>query len=68
MTNVAMMSIYGGTRQKLVLSGFKWQMTSQLGIHPLGLIYYQICSNDDHRLSFDILTQVSESGTHCSLV
>ena len=44
------------------------QMTLQLGIHPLGLIYYQICSNDDHRLSFDILTQVSESGTHGSLV
>ena len=55
MTSMAVMLIYGKP-VKNVFSGSKRLMTLKLGMHHRVLEYYQICSNNDPRLTLTYFT------------
>ena len=44
---------------KIFFSGTKWPMTLKCGMEHLVLEYYQVCSNDDRRLTLTYFTAVS---------
>ena len=56
MTKMAAMPIYGKNFKKIFFSGTKRPMTLNLCMHHLVLKYYQVCSNDDLRLTLTYFT------------
>ena len=50
------MTIYGKNLKKIFFSGTKRPMTLNLGMHHRVLEYYQVCSNDDPRLTLTYFT------------
>ena len=58
MTKMVVMPIYG--KNKLItIFETGWPMSLKLGIQHWELEYYQMCSNDDPRLNFDLFMQMS---------
>ena len=56
MTKMAAMAIYGKNLKKIFFSGTKRPVTLNLGVHHRVLEYYQVCSNDDPRLTLTYFT------------
>ena len=50
---MAALPLYGKNLKLFV--GTKWPISLELGIQHQALEYYKVCSNDDPRLTFDIL-------------
>ena len=55
MTKMATMPIYGNNLLKMFFSGIRRPMTLGPGMQHLGCEAYQVCSNDDPRLSLTYL-------------
>ena len=58
MTKMVVMPIYGKNKHKTIFET-GWPMSLKLGIQNWELEYYQMCSNDDPRLNFDLFMQMS---------
>ena len=56
MTKMAAMPIYGKNLKKICFSGTKRLMTLKLGMQHRVLEYYQVCSNDDPKLTLNYFT------------
>ena len=56
LTKMAAMAIYGKNLKKIFFSGTKRPMTLNLNMHHRMLKYYQVCSNDDPRLTLIYFT------------
>ena len=48
-----------------IFFGTDWPIVLKLGLQHLALEYYQVCSNDDPRLTFDLFMQRSALGSFC---
>ena len=59
MTKMATMPIYGKTHKKNFYFGTDRPLLLKLGIQHQTLNYYQIRSNDDPKLTFDLFTERS---------
>ena len=59
-TRMAAVPIYGKNLKKIFFSGTKRPMTFNLGMQHRALEYYQVCSNDDHRLTLTYFTPRSK--------
>ena len=59
MTKMATMPIYGKNPLKIFFSRTRRPITSGLGMYHLGCGAYQVCSNDDPRLTLTYLTSRS---------
>ena len=61
---IAVMPIYGGHTNSSSPESKK-ALGLNLGIQHRGLKFYQVCSNDDPRLTFDLFTARSNSPCIC---
>ena len=59
MTKMAAMPMYGKNPLKIFFSRTRRPITSGLGMYHLGYGAYQVCSNDDPRLTLTYLTSRS---------
>lgn len=59
MTKTAAMPIYGKKLKKYSSAEPNWPMSFKLGMLHWKLKYYQVCSNDDPVLTFDLFTERS---------
>ena len=58
-TKMAAKPIYGKKALKVFFFRTEWPRSLKLGKQHWALEYYQVCSNDDPRLTFDPFTQRS---------
>ena len=59
LTKMAATPIYGKNPSKIFFSRTRWTMTLGLGMYYWGCGAYQVCSNDDPRLTLTYLTSRS---------
>ena len=58
MTKMAAILIYGKNLNKIIFSGSKRPMTLKVGMQHWVLEYYQICSNDDPKMTLTSLSNL----------